>query len=346
MSDKIVVYGPLTRAQTNRKQKKNKNKNKKRRSRKSKPQTMQMHPTRKLQGKLGPNFSAHGNMIKQMCNPFSSGANQCKYPDGTTTNSLSIQVRGLYSVLSNATGYQLTQFTTDYPYQYNGQNALASNVYTLGSAQAETFTNTILDTLAASGSKFRTTCAGIIIRPIQNAMTAQGSIIITELPVPLPPSSVWTSGTLYGDAKSTTIFPGNESVFIFKPQGVTARQYHAENTSTTTVSSWSGVLIEIIGAVDAVAVLEVEYVMNVEIEVGNNQAYQSLAPKSPAMNTTQMQVISKVQQSTGTIFIDKATKVAEKLASQGMMILADYMTDGMFTASGGRNAVQMLTNAD
>jgi hypothetical protein len=270
-------------------------------------------------------------MLKAMCNPFMNGANQCKFPDGTTTNSLSLQVRGLITMVSGSNGNSIVQLTTDYPYQYNNTNTVTAGVYTLSAANSKQATNTILDTLLTSGSQFRVSCGGIIIRPIQNAMTAQGTYIVTELPIPLSGSATWNSGTLYGEAKATSIFPGNETTFIFKPQGTLARSYHLENATGTFTSSWSAVLIEITGAVASVPVLEIEYVLNVEIEVDNNQSYQSLAPRSPQLDNGALEIISRVQQNVGSIFVDKGTEVAKKLAAYAMTSLVNYASNGVYS---------------
>lgn len=190
---------------------------------------------------------------------------------------------------------------------------------------------------ATYGSQYRINSFGICVRSIQAVNTTSGYLVLTEC------NGVKPGGTLpVGQLQGTNVFtcplsPGLEVCWFSNPQGPQAHVWQAWNTSTTflyTFEGWSSLVIQLAGAAaSSPSVIQIEYVMNIEILVDQDNVISQLVPKPPPamplVTTTVSAVRNKIES-----FIEGGAKkvedrisqmVREKLASSGLNQLTASM---------------------
>lgn len=249
----------------------------------------------------------------KMCNPFNPNTQGCKYPDGQAGFTIPIQVRGLMSLSTvSTTGGCAWAFGAGFPYNTAGSGGAP---YTFANGSA-TFPNATLTAILANGGTLRPVCGGIIIRSQQSAMNAQGTVIITKVPAGVPNGTVWSSGVIYGDARTYPLVAGMEVCVLLKPQGPVAYDFQPVNTSAFEARDWDNILVEVMGATATAAtpVLEIEYLCNYEvIPAAANVAYQQLA--SPTKdNPLARHVTKSVWDRVGSFIAGGVDKVTDRLS--------------------------------
>jgi len=148
-----------------------------------------------------------------------------------------------------------------------------------------------LNSIASYAKEYRIVTAGLIIRNVSPALSASGYIIINRLPTMPAVSSVNAQGNVYGVQSSTfPITAGMEIPVVFRPQGMEARSFDPLQTTNTAFPNegWDTISIEMVGGPTSGAVLDIEFIYNVEFNLtvanqGLQQFLPTTAPSSPAM---------------------------------------------------------------
>lgn len=225
-------------------------------------------------------------MVSSMCNPFSPKSLGCRIPDGNSELVIPAQIRGLTALATNANGALMSIFTTGVPYNQLVGTALTGGHWTFAAAYNSAFQNSVVNSIlgvpANNGSLYRPVCGGIIIRCVQSAMNASGTLVISKIPKVPNVASDLVSGNMYGDVKAVPIVAGMEVPVLFKPIGATSSQFIQQNENNQGQPNyWDAISVEVIGGTVGAAVLEIEYVVNVElVPMAGQMAYQWLALKS------------------------------------------------------------------
>lgn len=308
----IVVGGQKTKPKKKKGKKKNQALAVERGMRGNQSGLQSMQRIQSMQKKATKGTFAH---LFDMLLPGSAG---CKFPDGTGNGTLSIPNRALYTFTSGSGGNSVLSITAGYPYNVLGVGSFSNPNYTMQASAGEVFNQALLTTLITTGnSTYRPVCGGMIIRCVQNAMTAQGTLIVSKLPNAIPESATFTSGTILGDAATFPITAGMEVAVLFKPNGIAAYDFVAQNTAATYGSgvNWDSIFIEITGCTASVPILEIEYLVNLEISVSNSDfGYQVLATKSPA-NPRAVDITHEVMQAVPSIIKGDGNTVQSTLSS-------------------------------
>lgn len=221
-------------------------------------------------------------MLKTMCNPFNTASLGCKYPDGQVGYTIPIQVRGMNIPPTLAGGNGFYCFGTGYPCNYIQAFQYTAPNYDLQVNWSATYINNTLGAMITNGCTLRPVCGGIVIRCIQSAMNAQGTLIVSKFPEYIAANSQYTSAGMYGEVKLYPITAGMEVCVLFKPTGVDAHKFSGLNTGTTeSAYQWDYIGVEVVGASASTSVLEFEYIVNYEVAVNAaSQSYSAFATKS------------------------------------------------------------------
>jgi hypothetical protein len=273
----------------------------------------------------------HMDMLNSMCSPWSPESLGCKYPDGITSTSIPVQNRALVSVATLAASsgpMNAYVFTMGLPYGYVycAAPATTATTWTFAATYFENTTASLADTLVKnSGFTYRPVCGGIVIRSVQNAMTAQGTVIVSKLSIPPATGSTMAVGNILGDAKTYALTAGMEIPVLFKPSGINAYNFQPGNTSTTPISNWDCIMVEFTGCSgSSIIVASIEAIVNYEILAPSGQTqYNLISTPTPPNNPVVRNAVSHAYNKTSSIF-DKGVEFAEnKLASLAEEALSD-----------------------
>jgi hypothetical protein len=217
--------------------------------------------------------------------PFCIHARCAKWPDGQGAGTVAFQIRGRRQMATNTTNWvngALTQFTGDLPFSYLTTTTNDGSNWTMAAAYVDLTVGTGFTTYADS---YRIVSWGVIVRNVQPATNAQGTVIVRKLNTQLIPSATFANANMYGgEVAEYPVYPGMEIAVIGKTQGNSSRSFIPQNTSTTISNGkyWDTIHIELVnGYASASTVLEVEYVYNVEFQVKTSQiAIHEFVPQS------------------------------------------------------------------
>lgn len=282
------------------------------------------------------------DMLNGMCNPFSDAAHGCKYPDGTASSSIAMQGHGFATLGVNAQGTGIVQFITNMPTAYVASTTLTGTtpMWNFSGSAWQKVSNALVDQLInVDGGFYRINCAGIVIRCSQNAMQAQGSMIISRTPWQVAlATDQWLPGNMTSTStKVVPIVAGAEYVVLFQPQGQGARNF-TSSSMTGQLPYWDTIVVEMQGATpSATNVITVEYCYNMEIAPRTkDQSYFEFATKSPPANPFMTTLISGVTSTMNDVFEGGLSAFGGALKSQLRQALA-----GSRLASGGARLALM-----
>lgn len=238
-----------------------------------------------------PSQGARKSVHQKACgitDPFCIHARCAKWPDGQGAGTVAFQIRGRRQLSTGTLNYlngALVQFTGDLPY---GLLATTSN-----DGSNWTMTTTYTDITVGTGfttyaDNFRIVSWGVIVRNVQPATNAQGTVIVRKLNKQLAVSATFANGNMYGaEVAEYPIYPGMEISVVAKTQGNSARTFVAQNTNTTIVNgtNWDTIHVELVNAYNSTStVCEIEYVYNVEFQTKPAQiAIHEFVPVSAPM---------------------------------------------------------------
>jgi hypothetical protein len=210
-----------------------------------------------------------------LVDPFCQSAKGVKWPDGLGEASMTYQTRTLANMGAFANGTALAYFTAD---AFFNNLAATANPFTMNSVWSAATTGSLATYAAAT----RTVTAGIIIRNILPALTAQGYVIVTRQSKAAVLSGTVTPGQEFGtDVQVFPICAGLEIPIVFRPLSVTARSFVVPSTNTVLLGglSWDFIKVEIVGGAASVTNLVVECVNNLEFTLPDSQ--EQLTQLSP-----------------------------------------------------------------
>jgi hypothetical protein len=260
--------------------------------------------------------------------PFCANARGARYPDGAGGNTLTFQVRAHVSLATLSVGGTVAYFLGSLPYSYIQAASYSAGNYTLNTTYTQT---TQAQTWAAYLGTYRLTTAGIIIRNVLPALTAQGYIIVSKETTPPPVSSVIAAGDVYGNEVETRpLFAGQEVSVMFKPVGSIARTFSGGNSSTTTNTGWDNIKIEVSGGPASTTVLDVEILYNVEFQLNlsNEGLHQFIANQNAAPAQHAIEASNNVISKMGSIVTGGVEDVGAKVLDKVKNTVEEFLTGG------------------
>jgi len=288
------------------------------------------------------------SMVQKVCSitdPFCPGAKGMKYPDGQGGNTLAMQLRGHYSPLTDATG---NVFISIHAALWNNlivTNTLSSGNY-IGSATGAPYASTtqsysstfVVGNQPVFLGNYRVVSAGVILRNLLSANTAQGYCIVQKRSTPLLGAAfTYPSGDMNGtEVETFSLAAGAEMCMVFKPQGTESRVFQAPVpsnqaalTSVLPNTGWDYITIDAQGCPVSSSPIDVEYVYNIEFTIVNTQdALAQLIPKEAPSNPKMIAASTHVVSTAGSLFKDTASNIGSKMEKYAANALDDLVSEG------------------
>jgi hypothetical protein len=213
-----------------------------------------------------------------LTDPFCKVAKGVGYPDGNGLVALPTQVRGHFKYDNAGPNGMIFFCPGPNCFLQSDNSGVASYDMgpTWGTAPGSAVFSTYVDT-------YRIVTAGIIIRNVTAALTANGYIIIRRLGEPPVVNATIPSGNVYGVEVAThPVYAGLEIPIISRPVGTSSRAFGGLNPNTIPPNfDWDTIGIEIVGAPGTVFI-DIEVVLNIEFTLNgaNTPLMQFITPKS------------------------------------------------------------------
>lgn len=278
---------------------------------------------------------AHPGHVRAVCSitdPFCPASKNAKWPDGTSGNTLTEQFRGNFTLTASAGGNLAACFKAEAPFGYI-ISTMAAQVATWQANYTSYRTGSLLETY---GSDYRIVSCGVIVRTTASASNASGLVTFGTCPA-ITPGATHTIGTeLFSEVTVKAIQPGLEFTWISQPAGAECRNFIGQNTASNgKTSDWTALIIEISGVTASLAVLNVEWFVNVEfLPLITARALTSMARVNPPKSTAAESAVSKIHSDVGS-FIDGGVRQAEAvIANAASAALSSFMADPLESIAG------------
>lgn len=241
--------------------------------------------------------TAHVRGVCSVTDPFCPAAKNSKWPDGTSGNTLTEQLRGNVTITTLAAGNYAIAFSPSAPYGYLGTASSTSTTFTTGAALNLYKPSSLV---ATYGAEVRIVSFGVIARSVASATTSAGLVTFGTAGNMPTLSTAYTFGTeLYDQVAVVALQPGMEFSWVSHPRGTDAHAFKSLSTTTSGPIDWTTLTIEITGAPASTAVLNLEWYMNIEFTVGINSALSAIAKPNPPSVPHAATAVSHVHQSVG-----------------------------------------------
>ncbi len=261
--------------------------------------------------------------------PFCVHARAIQRPDGGPPT-LPIPLKGVFTVsaYSTSAGTKLTVLA-------NPQYCLMEWAKGTGSTwntpatnlTASPFNNTLVSTY---GKEFRITSFGAVVRCIQSATTAKGTVIATvETAQPAFGLTDTAAGSMQGESALYALGANTEFSWVSKPH-TNAHMFRpfTQFGQTAAENDWTGLTLEVPfnnDATSGIPILSVEIYMNLEMTLATQSGTASgttglaqLVKQPPVPNPVATRAASRVQTSTPSI-LDGAQAAATDFLSRAAM---------------------------
>jgi hypothetical protein len=283
------------------------------------------------QKKMMANSNTVREIVCAITDPFCAKAKNAKWPDGMGGETMSMQIRThvTFGALTAFTG-NVCFFTPSLPF-----GALFAGAYTT----SYNMNTTINDTQANSGfntwaQTYRIVSAGVIVRNLLPALTAQGYVIISRMNQnPAVAGTGFVAGGTYGSDVSThPITAGMEIPVISQSTGMASRMFQPLNANTAFNTGWDFIRIELVGPATGAATVDLEFVYNVEFTLPSAMAnlhgfVVPTIPNAPHAITASGKLSSLVTSTAATsveslskMFLSKAAIAIEDVVGGGLAL--------------------------
>jgi len=196
---------------------------------------------------------------------------------------MSAQIRGHRSYGAYANGGQLVFITPATSYSSLTASSVALGVYTMAAGYDLLPGYTAVSSYA---NTYRIVTAGIIVRNVAPALTAQGYIIVTRGGSGMFPalSGTKSEGNVYGTESAThALSAGMEIPIIFRPVGTAARSFRDLGTGSTAQpdGGFDVISLELVGCPTSGTSIDIEFVYNIKFTLTSaNEGLAQLLPVS------------------------------------------------------------------
>jgi len=276
--------------------------------------------------------TAHVRSVCSVTDPFCPAAKNSKWPDGTSGNTLTEQFRGNVTLSADAQGYGFAVFAPTAPYGYTvatvapGPPAVAQ--ITAAGVNQPWQTYKANSMLATYGGNCRTVSAGFIVRNVASATNSAGIITVGTNTAPAASMNFTLGSELYNEVAVKAIQPGMEMSFVSQPRGTGARDFNSQTAYSACPTDWSCLFIEISGANAGIAVVNVEWFINIEFEpYPDKRELAALAKPNPPKSTAAEASVSRVHSSLGSLIEGGVSSVESAIAKHATDALNSLFSD-------------------
>jgi len=275
----------------------------------------------------------HIRSVCSVTDPFCPAAKNSKWPDGTGGNTLTEQIRGnLTLVTQGANGNNMYCFTPTAPYGYLAGATSTATTVTMAAASVLYKTAPLV---ATYGSNYRVVSFGVIVRCVASATAAAGIVTLGTGPAPAVGGTYTLGEELYQETVIKAIQPGMEISMISTPKGTGARDFQAQSTTTAFTSDWSTLWVEITGAANSASLLNAEWFLNIEFEpLQSARALTAIAKSNPPKSSAAEQAVSNVHSTVGSFIEGGVTSVEKMVYDHATKALNTLMSDPLESIAG------------
>jgi len=292
----------------------------------------------------------HVRHVKHACavtNPFCSASKGAKFPDGSNGSSIGYQIRGHLAMGGNAvvsggsggagvigapaTG-NIVVLTPSGSYGFVNPATFAAGTWTMAAVQT-LYPNAVFFTNNAVA--YRIVSFGVVLRCISSVTNSQGYVILgTGSGTGVIGSNITSGSSNYMEQEEVPLTAGMEHCWMSRPTGVSARTFTVPNTIAAVNPNWSCLTVELVGTAGSTTIVDIEYFMNVEIQLSPGNTNAELVPKDPPANTIATQASRAI--------VDKTTSfVKGGIASVETQV---YNAASSFVSSAFRGGLALLTD--
>ncbi len=296
------------------------------------PRPIKARSSKSKARKMGGVKQAHVARVCSVTDPFCPAAKNVKWPDGTSGNTLTMQFRKIFPVITDANGVAVSCYAPAAPYCAIGSTVTAG-VATFASAYVILQASSLME---AYGDTYRIVSYGAIIRCIASATTAAGYVTVGTATAAVPTTTLTMGQELYQEVFIKAIQPGMEISWISQPVGTGARDFIAQSTSTTGYSSdWSALYLEVTGAAASATPLAVEIFMNVEFRVAPlARNLTTIARPNPPKSTVAESAVSSAHSSLGSFIEGGVKSVEDSVTKHVKSALDNFLSDPLESIAG------------
>jgi hypothetical protein len=272
--------------------------------------------------------SQHVRGVCSVTDPFCPAAKNSKWPDGTSGNTMTQQFRGNVNIGTDAAGYAAFGFAAAAPFGYLKTATIVGTTPPVATWPAAYTTYQASSILATYGQDVRIVSAGVVIRSVASATTSSGLATFGTVGSFPAPSSTMNLGTeLYDAVAIKAIQPGMEFSWVSMARGSSARTFAAQSTSTVITHDWTSLIIEVSGGPISTNVLNCEWFINVEFNLGVGAAIAPLATANPPRIGSAESAVSMVHQSLGGLIEGGVATVEKMVTDHATKAIASLMND-------------------
>lgn len=275
--------------------------------------------------------SIHHKILCSITDPFCVHARGAKLPDESTVPSFPWQFKTLFAVGVGGAGQANFIILAN---NYLGYHTAATTPSASGAITFANFTAwTGASTATANFQSGRIVSMGTTIYPTVSMSSAQGYLILKEIPS-------FTSGTTFTNGSTETpncrvvpVVPGRPISFIHRPQGPQSRLFNTFDSGSIDQEGFSSLHAELIGGPTSGSPLLVEVTVNLEvIPKQDNTVVSKLAtpaaPHNPKVMAAQNAVMTKVggfvegaKETVGAYLANAATSALESFGEMAFGLL-------------------------
>lgn len=224
-------------------------------------------------------------LVCGLTDPFCRVAKGARWPDGLGQDAMTGQVRGHKALVTYADGRMLGFYTPSI--SFGDMLSTSAAPFTMPAVMGSCPGGGAVTSYSAT---YRVVSAGIVLRNVASAFTTAGYLIVTRHPRLPAFGAAINAGSVYGTTASThSLHAGLEIPLIFKEVGTNSRVFGNANVAAAQPDfGWDVIGVEIVGAPASTAILDVEYVINVEFtltqtNIGLSQLTTNVSPDEPAL---------------------------------------------------------------
>jgi len=256
--------------------------------------------------------------VCSITDPFCDGARGQKWPDSSSTKTVSIMVRGSQLMTCDAAGAAGSIFIPRWSTGYSAATTMTGALGAMGTVAIPSgFPGSVIP------QSYRLVCGGLKISCLLSRMNAAGTFSVTTIPAG---NSLDLSGMNFGDYQNedNAFYPMSSLIdknlyVIFKSAGNEARQFNPIITTTANTAvntyDWCPVALAVLGGQASVINVRVEYIYHFEVLFSRADQLSTLGTTPPPQDIVATGASSYIGGKIGNILAASYTAV-EKVVEQ------------------------------
>lgn len=267
--------------------------------------------------------------VCSITDPFCVHAIGAKYPDSSSVPTLPFTFRGRYTASTNAAGNVGFLLLPGFDYQFASDTVVTT---------PPTIVPTNLLTLAAITfvpSQYRIVTAGLRLRCIAPALTAQGMVRIRHFGNPTGGSGLTSINASSFNAALTADIPLKDCLDVVIPLrriGANATEFvrPTDTNTSSTVSGWvspgwGAVSIYVDGGPASLAALDIEAIFNYELRFSDGDTMNAVTTPATPIDNTVTQISSQITTGMKGGFLAGAEQFGRYVADKALATATNFV---------------------